>query len=56
MSKVDKKRARLIEEIKESEAELLTAITKKAHSVTEVSVPTLTTRIKRLKADLAALK
>ena len=56
MSKVEKKIARLEDQIKLSEAELLEALTKKKHNVTEANVPTLTSRIKKLKADLAELK
>ena len=48
MSKFEKKIARLEDQIKLSEAELLEALTKKKH--------TLTSRIKKLKADLAELK
>ena len=56
MSKVEKKIARLEDQIKLSEAELLEALTKKKHNVTEANVPTLTSRMKKLKADLAELK
>jgi hypothetical protein len=56
MSKIDKKRERLKEQIAASEAELVTALTKKKHSATEVSVPTLTSRIAKLKIELASLK
>ena len=48
VTKFEKKIARLEDQIKLSEAELLEALTKKKH--------TLTSRIKKLKADLAELK
>lgn len=56
MSKMDKKKARLLEQIAAAESELTVSLTKKKSSATEVSVPTLTARIKKLKAELAALK
>jgi hypothetical protein len=56
MSKVEKKKIRLQEQLAASEAELLNALTKKKHGAAEVSVPTLTERIKKLKAEIAALK
>lgn len=56
MSKIDKKKGRLREQIAASEAELVTALTKKKSSALEVNVPTLTQRIQKMKAELAALK
>lgn len=55
MGKIEKKIERLKEQIEASEKELVVALTKKVHSALEVSVPTLTTRIKNLKAELAKL-
>jgi len=56
MSKIDKKKERLVEQIAQSEAELSAALFKKKSGVSEVSVPKLTERIKKMKADLAAMK
>lgn len=53
--KTQKKITRLNEQIVEAETLLRTALGKKVHSATEVSVPTLTTRIRTLKQELAAL-
>ena len=55
-AKNDKKIARVQEQLTAAETELRVAITKKVSSAMEVSVPTLTSRIKKLGADLAALK
>lgn len=56
MSKIDKKKERLVEQIAQSEAELSAALFKKKSGVSEVSVPKLTERIKKMKAELAGLK
>ena len=56
MAKVDKKIARLQEQIAIQETVLLNALGKKSHNAAEVNVPALTSRIRTLKADLAALQ
>ncbi len=54
--KTEKKLNKLKEQLAESEAMLLNALTKKDSKTAEVNVPALTERIKKMKADIAALQ
>jgi len=55
MSKVEKKRKRLKEQIDRLESELRESLTKKTSSVKEINVPSHTAKIKELRTELAAL-
>jgi hypothetical protein len=56
MSKADKKKQRLIDQIALTEKEVLDTIAKKRHGQGTVDIQKLNERIKKLKAELAALK
>ena len=56
MSKIEKKVNRLKEQIAFTESELTSSLGKKKHNAMEVSVPTLTERLKKLRAELATLQ
>lgn len=54
--KTEKKLKKLKEQLAEQESILLVALTKKDSKSAEVNIPALTERIKKIKADIAAIQ
>jgi hypothetical protein len=55
MSKVDKKKAKLIERLQALEADLRLSLQKKSSSAAEIDVPGKTRQIAELRAQIASL-
>ena len=55
MSKIEKKKTKIIERIKELEAELILSLTKKTSTTKEIDVPLYTRKIEDLKLQLRGM-